>query len=270
MAAPPPARTFASSLCHSCRLRLLPLPRQPRRDFRTFPVLRAEGRDNALANLSALSHDIANRSSRGRSNGQSSATVTSARTSGLLGYLDLDRPDGDSLLNDAYGRNLNAAVAERPYRLHVYSTKHNTHLTLVQPPKSAASTPSVTSGSSSSAQNKTIDVLLSISSGNIGFRKAGRGSYDAAYQLAAFMIKTIQEKGILAQIRYLEVVLRGFGAGREAVTKVLLGSEGRGVRGKIVKVVDATRLKLGGPRSGWAELGVVAYMHVALWALRLL
>ncbi|KAK3055085.1 hypothetical protein LTR53_020485, partial [Teratosphaeriaceae sp. CCFEE 6253] len=83
-------------------------------------------------------------------------------------------------------------------------------------------------GSSSSAQNKTIDVLLSISSGNIGFRKAGRGSYDAAYQLAAFMIKTIQEKGILAQIRYLEVVLRGFGAGREAVTKVLLGSEGRG------------------------------------------
>ena len=43
--------------------------------------------------------------------------------------------------------------------------------------------------------------------------------------------------------------MRGFGAGREAVTKVLLGSEGRDVRDRISAVVDATRLKHGGPRS---------------------
>jgi small subunit ribosomal protein S11 len=47
----------------------------------------------------------------------------------------------------------------------------------------------------------------------------------------------------------LEVVLRGFGAGREAVTKALLGAEGSLIRGRIVGVVDATRLKQGGPRS---------------------
>ena len=53
----------------------------------------------------------------------------------------------------------------------------------------------------------------------------------------------------MGKIAAIEVVLRGFGPGREAVTKVLLGSEGRWVRGKIGKVTDATRLKFGGTRS---------------------
>lgn len=59
----------------------------------------------------------------------------------------------------------------------------------------------------------------------------------------------MQDRGINAQIKQLEVVLRGFGAGREAVTKALLGLEGKNVRHKIVKVADATRLKFGGTRS---------------------
>lgn len=59
----------------------------------------------------------------------------------------------------------------------------------------------------------------------------------------------IDEKGITPQIKRLEVVLRGFGAGREAVTKAILGLEGRWLRPKVVKVSDATRLKFGGTRS---------------------
>jgi small subunit ribosomal protein S11 len=59
----------------------------------------------------------------------------------------------------------------------------------------------------------------------------------------------LQENGTNREIEKLEVVLRGFGAGREAVTKALLGSEGRFLRGKIIKVADATRLKFGGTRS---------------------
>jgi len=240
-----PPRTFASSICHSCRLRLLPQP-SARRAFRTSSALHA---DDALAGLGALSNQIASGSNRRKA--PKSATPPSGaapRSGGFLQYLDSDKPDGDSLLTDTFGANLNAREKEKPHRLHVYSTKHNTHLTLVQPPRSAASTPSsTTSASSAASQSKVVDVLLSISSGNIGFRKAGRGSYDAAYQLTAFLIKTIREKGII--IEKLEVVLRGFGAGREAVTKVLLGSEGRNIRGKIVGVSDATRLKLGGPRS---------------------
>ena len=56
-----------------------------------------------------------------------------------------------------------------------------------------------------------------------------------------------QGKG--GQIKHLEVVLRSFGPGREAVSKILLGGEGRALRSRIVRVMDSTRLKFGGTRS---------------------
>ena len=58
----------------------------------------------------------------------------------------------------------------------------------------------------------------------------------------------IQAQGLLAKITSMEIVLRDFGPGREAVTKILLGSEGRQLRSRIVRVMDATRLKFGGTR----------------------
>lgn len=90
---------------------------------------------------------------------------------------------------------------------------------------------------------------MSVSAGNIGFRKGARGSYDAAYQLTSYVFGRIQEEGLLTKINEMEVIMRGFGTGREAVTKAILGTEGRLVRGKIKKVTDATRLKFGGTRS---------------------
>ncbi|KAF2791781.1 mitochondrial ribosomal protein-like protein subunit S18 [Melanomma pulvis-pyrius CBS 109.77] len=117
---------------------------------------------------------------------------------------------------------------EERHHLHVYAHKHNTHITLTKPNR---------------------DSLISVSCGNIGFKKAGRGTYDAAYQLAAFVMSRIQDKGLLPQIQKLEVVYRGFGPGREAVTKAILGSEGKKIRPLIVKLSDSTRLKFGGTRS---------------------
>ena len=55
--------------------------------------------------------------------------------------------------------------------------------------------------------------------------------------------------GMPQPIRKLEIIMRGFGQGREAVTKVLLGTEGTRLRDAIVRVVDKTKLKIGGPRS---------------------
>ena len=115
-----------------------------------------------------------------------------------------------------------------PHHLHVYSTKHNTHLTLTRPDRNP---------------------IISISTGNLGFRKAGRGTYDAAYQLGAYMMSRIQQQGLLAQIHRLELVMRGFGEGRTAIQKILLGSEGMSLKSKVVKVTDSTRLKFGGTRS---------------------
>ncbi|KAF1941844.1 mitochondrial ribosomal protein-like protein subunit S18 [Clathrospora elynae] len=114
------------------------------------------------------------------------------------------------------------------HKLHIYAHKHNTHLTLSRPNR---------------------DPLISVSCGNIGFRKAGRGTYDAGYQLAAFVMSRILDKGLLPQIQKLELVYRGFGPGREAVTKAILGAEGKRIRGLIVKLSDSTRLKFGGTRS---------------------
>ncbi|KZM28177.1 structural constituent of ribosome [Ascochyta rabiei] len=114
------------------------------------------------------------------------------------------------------------------HKLNIYATKHNTHITLAKPNR---------------------DSLISVSCGNIGFRKAGRGTYDAGYQLAAFVMSRIKDKGLLPQIQKLELIYRGFGPGREAVTKAILGAEGKQIRPLIVKLSDSTRLKFGGVRS---------------------
>ncbi|KAF2686471.1 translational machinery component [Lentithecium fluviatile CBS 122367] len=114
------------------------------------------------------------------------------------------------------------------HHIHIYAHKHNTHITLTKPNR---------------------DALLSVSCGNIGFKKAGRGTYDAAYQLAAFVMSRIQDKGLLRDITSIELVYRGFGPGREAVTKAILGSEGRMIRPLVTKLSDSTRLKFGGIRS---------------------
>ncbi|KAL9607356.1 MAG: hypothetical protein Q9167_007722, partial [Letrouitia subvulpina] len=89
---------------------------------------------------------------------------------------------------------------------------------------------------------------ISVSCGSIGFRKSHRGSYDAAYQLSSYVMSRIQNEGLLAEMRLVEVVFRGFGRGREAFVKVLLGAEGRRVRGCVARVSDGTRVKFGGTR----------------------
>ncbi|KAJ6259031.1 37S ribosomal protein S18 [Drechslerella dactyloides] len=112
------------------------------------------------------------------------------------------------------------------YFLNVYSTKHNTHITF-----------------SDARRN----VIATGSTGILGFRKAARHTYDAAYQLASHIFQKIQDKGVVP--KKVEVVLRGFGVGREAVTKALLGKEGRYIKDVVMRVTDGTRTKFGGHRS---------------------
>ncbi|KAI5925302.1 hypothetical protein F4810DRAFT_72286 [Camillea tinctor] len=155
----------------------------------------------------------------------------------------VDRILGQDLINDTVSRALNRPAqpeasyeepAEKgvprgePYHFHVYSHKHNSHITVTRPNR---------------------EPILSVSAGNIGFRKSKRGSYDAAYQVTAYALDKLNQMGMHHEINTLEVVLRGFGTGREAATKVLLGNEGRLLRDKITKVSDSTKIKFGGTRS---------------------
>ncbi|XXG98586.1 hypothetical protein Hte_004911 [Hypoxylon texense] len=132
----------------------------------------------------------------------------------------------DRMLNDENQEDY--GPAHEPFHFHIYAHKHNAHITVTKPNRNA---------------------IINMSAGNIGFRKSKRGTYDAAYQLTAYVIDKLHQGNWHKKIGAMEVVLRGFGPGREAATKVLLGSEGRMLRDKIVKVSDATRLKFGGTRS---------------------
>ena len=129
-------------------------------------------------------------------------------------------------LADALGLPEDGEV--EPHHLHVFAHKHNTHITLSKPNR---------------------DAIMSLSCGNLGFKKSGRKHYDSAYQLGAYVVDKIHQRGLISKIHKLEVILRGFGPGREAVTKVLLGNEGKMLRQKIVRISDATRVKFGGTRS---------------------
>lgn len=124
------------------------------------------------------------------------------------------------------------------HHLYIYAHRHNTHITLTGPqfpdPKSGRI-----------RQN----IILTLSCGNIGYRKSQRSTFDASYQLGAYFMSRIQNDGILMKIQQVELVFRGFGNGREALTKIILGQEGSVLRDRIVRVVDASRIKFGGQRA---------------------
>lgn len=145
-------------------------------------------------------------------------------------------PGGNKDLQDV-SKSAKAAMAARPalddafgdlHHLHLYATKHNTHITLTRPNR---------------------EPMLSLSTGNINFKKSHRGSFDAAYQLVTFTIIQMVERGFMPMIDKLEIIMRGYGQGREAFQKVLLGTEGKAIKSKVARVTDSTRLKFGGCRS---------------------
>lgn len=90
---------------------------------------------------------------------------------------------------------------------------------------------------------------LHISAGQLGFRKAQRAEYEAAYQVSSRMFKQMEEKAFLGPNDKLELILRDFGKGREAFLAALQGKEGSRVRPNIVRISDDTKLKFGGSRS---------------------
>ncbi|KAI1122459.1 hypothetical protein F5Y10DRAFT_254065 [Nemania abortiva] len=134
----------------------------------------------------------------------------------------------DSILDNSASQGENWGPSHEPFHFHIYSHKHNTHITVTKPNRNA---------------------IVSMSTGNLGFKKSKRGSHDAAHQLCTYVLDKLNQGGWHRKITSLEVVLRGFGPGREAATKVLLSNSGRLLRPYIKKVSDNTRLKFGGTRS---------------------
>ncbi|KAM0295669.1 hypothetical protein ACHAO9_000752 [Fusarium lateritium] len=143
--------------------------------------------------------------------------------------LDKSNIDTSALSTRNTGRQVQAKEDDiEPYHFHIYSSKHNTHITCTKPNR---------------------DPIISLSAGNIGFRKSRRGTFDSAYSLTKYVLERLIHTGWPMKMNRLEVVLRGFGQGREASLKVLMSPEGKILRDKIVRVADSTRIKFGGTRS---------------------
>lgn len=173
--------------------------------------------------------NLFSRTGGARRDGRAPGGAAMANLSKVLGSEPLptgEEPSLASLTSELQGRN--AAEGEEAYHFHVFSHKHNTHVTVTKP---------------------NHDAIISLSCGNIGFRKARRKQYDAAYQLTVYVLERLYDAGWDQKIEQMEVILKGFGTGREAATKVLLGSEGVRLRDKIVRVADATNIKFGGTKS---------------------
>lgn len=90
-------------------------------------------------------------------------------------------------------------------------------------------------------------VKFHMSTGHLGFRKAARGEYEAAFQTSAKLFQILQQKKLLD--RNIEIVMRDFGKGRDAFISALNGKEGNMVRRNISRVSDATELKFGGVKA---------------------
>ncbi|GAA5888239.1 hypothetical protein JCM6882_000333 [Rhodosporidiobolus microsporus] len=139
----------------------------------------------------------------------------------------------------------------QPYKLHVFSTRNNTILTLSTSP----------SGSAEPAPGDPHHPIAWVSAGSAGYKGAARGTYDAAVEVSLKMftkIKHLIEPPVLSggqRVKAagpaptdLEIVFKGFGKGRDAVFRTLMTAEGDIVRGLVNRMTDATPLKIGGTR----------------------
>ena len=253
-----PTRPALTSLCSSCRHRFL---RQQTRLASTDSNNPSSGLFNTPTRKPPPSGSIADRLDASRPPPRRPSNIFKPANPLAPSPSQIQSPSSTSrtaqseiaaLLESVNAEALtrpNAGVSpDEPYHLNVMATKHNTHITFTGPSR---------------------DTILSFACGNIGLRKAQRGTFDAAYQLATFAMrkmamhqwrsggkkmvknemKTLRNVGTKDSGVGIEVVLRGYGAGREAFQKALLGTEGQMIKPMVVRVTDATRLKFGGTRS---------------------
>ncbi|KAF8486678.1 hypothetical protein JB92DRAFT_2759526, partial [Gautieria morchelliformis] len=113
--------------------------------------------------------------------------------------------------------------------LHVHASRNNTILTLTN------------------SEHKTQGW---VSAGLCGFKNVQRSGYEAAYQCAVRIFARIAELRSMSSNPFkLELVFNGYGAGREAVFRALMATEGDQVRETVYQVRDSTPIKIGGTKA---------------------
>lgn len=93
------------------------------------------------------------------------------------------------------------------------------------------------------------NVIAWASGGRCGFKHVQRSTYEAGYQCALRMIEAIRELEAKDRDLQLELIYKGFGKGRQAVTDAITGTEGGNIRNQVVRISDRTPIKIGGNKA---------------------
>jgi small subunit ribosomal protein S11 len=125
------------------------------------------------------------------------------------------------------GSNSRRLLESRKYQLYVQSTRNNTITTFT---------------------DEKDNPVAWFSGGSCGFKKVNRASYEAGCQCAMRIFNRIMEERRTVGPMSLEFFFKGFGQGRDALQKAMLGTDGEELRPLISRVTDRTPLKIGGTR----------------------
>ncbi|KAJ1745803.1 hypothetical protein LPJ77_004303 [Coemansia sp. RSA 2523] len=192
----------------------------------------SEGKPKAkgVSSRSSLQSLIDNLADNASKSTRASPTVRTNRFSGLMG-----QGSGSEMMKDDYmnfsrtgrfGGESNSRFGEdqdpmNKLILHVHATSNNTILSLTD------------------ANGR---VIVNSSGGLVGFKKAQRAGFEAAYQATASVANTVKERDIF--VKNVEIRLRGFGAGRDAAFKAV----GSLTNWNICAITDVTPIPFNGCR----------------------
>jgi small subunit ribosomal protein S11 len=115
------------------------------------------------------------------------------------------------------------------YHIHINNSTRNTHITIT---------------------NHKHDPIVVLSAGRLGLKHSKRGTHEAGAATAHEALKRFATKfpDVMDEAK-IELVLKGFGPGRQGALSTIFGPMGEGVRGRINRVTDATTLAIGGARA---------------------
>ncbi|AMD18611.1 HBL291Wp [Eremothecium sinecaudum] len=137
------------------------------------------------------------------------------------------------------------------YILNCYFSKNNTHFTysaMIEDVNFMKNNPHLSYNEKYQYYMKLPQKLkLHLSTGNLGFRKAARGEYEAAFQTTVKLFDVLKERNLLD--KKIDIIMKDFGKGRKAFITAMNGKEGTAIRPLVNRISDATTLKFGGVKA---------------------
>jgi small subunit ribosomal protein S11 len=111
------------------------------------------------------------------------------------------------------------------YAIYINNSTRNTHVTIT---------------------NQNRDPIVVMSAGNLGLSHKQRSTHEAGAATLHEALKKFSAKHpVAAENVFIELVLKGFGPGREGALATIFGPHGDLIRSKISRITDATSLTIG-------------------------